>query len=150
MHLLKTLAVFVVVAGIALVAIVRAPSVHGQREDQLVGRARDLALLAGRGAALGVTLRDVPLAEAGGDKAAGVQIDDVRPGSPAEKAGLKRGDVVVEFDGERVRSARQARLRDGAGPHRQSHNRPRRPQQRRRYHAGRRRRRTERGYNDSR
>ena len=27
--------------------------------------------------------------------------------SPAEKAGIKAGDVVVEYDGERVRSARQ-------------------------------------------
>ncbi len=27
--------------------------------------------------------------------------------SPAEKAGLKAGDIVVEYDGERVRSARQ-------------------------------------------
>src|SRR5262249_38989526 len=30
-----------------------------------------------------------------------------RPDSPAEKAGLKRADVIVEFDGERVRSTRQ-------------------------------------------
>ena len=27
--------------------------------------------------------------------------------SPAEKAGLKAGDIVVDYDGERVRSARQ-------------------------------------------
>jgi serine protease Do len=40
-----------------------------------------------------------------------VVIDDVAEQSPAEKAGLKRSDVIVEFDGERVRSARQfARL----------------------------------------
>src|SRR5438045_9327025 len=102
MHLLKTLAVFVVVAGIALVAIVRAPSAHGQREDQVARRARDLSRLAGRGSAVGVTVRDVPLAEAGSDKSSGVLIDEVRPGSPAGKAGLERGDRVVEFDGGRV------------------------------------------------
>jgi membrane-associated protease RseP (regulator of RpoE activity) len=45
-----------------------------------------------------------------GPKAASV-IDDVSTDSPADKAGLKRSDVIVEFDGERVRSARQfARL----------------------------------------
>lgn len=41
------------------------------------------------------------------DSSSGVRIDDVSEGSPAEKAGLKEGDVVVQFDGERVRSARQ-------------------------------------------
>ena len=107
MKLFNTLAVFVVMAGFAMVAIARAPSVYGQREDQSVRRPRQLAVLSGRGSAVGVTVRDVPAAEAGGDKPAGVLIEDVRPGSPAEKAGLKRGDTLVEFDGERVRSARQ-------------------------------------------
>ena len=34
-------------------------------------------------------------------------IDSVRDGTPATRAGLQTGDVVVEFDGERTRSARQ-------------------------------------------
>ena len=33
----------------------------------------------------------------------GALISDISPGSPAEKAGLKRGDVVVEFDGEPIK-----------------------------------------------
>jgi serine protease Do len=41
------------------------------------------------------------------DTANGVRVDDVDAGSPAEKAGIREGDVVVEFDGERVRSAMQ-------------------------------------------
>ena len=41
------------------------------------------------------------------DSANGVRVDDVNAGSPAEKAGIREGDVVVEFDGERVRSAMQ-------------------------------------------
>jgi serine protease Do len=40
-------------------------------------------------------------------KDAGVEIDEVRPDSPAEKAGLQRNDRIVTFDGERVRSVRQ-------------------------------------------
>jgi serine protease Do len=35
----------------------------------------------------------------------GAVIDDVRSDSPAAKAGLKAGDVIVSFDGEKVRSA---------------------------------------------
>lgn len=32
----------------------------------------------------------------------GVQVAEVVPGSPAEKAGLKKDDVIVEFDGKKV------------------------------------------------
>jgi serine protease Do len=41
------------------------------------------------------------------DTATGVRVDDVHAGSAAEKAGIREGDLVVEFDGERVRSALQ-------------------------------------------
>src|SRR6185312_13975602 len=33
---------------------------------------------------------------------AGVKLSGVRGGSPAEKAGLKGGDVIVEFGGQKV------------------------------------------------
>lgn len=63
----------------------------------------DLFVLDGRGAQLGVMVSDVdPKATAGG-----VKIDEVNDNSPAEKAGLKAGDIVVDYDGEKVRSARQ-------------------------------------------
>ncbi len=61
-----------------------------------------LMMLDGRGSHLGVVVSDVDAKQG-----AGVKVDDVTQGSAAEKAGLKTGDVVVEFDGERVRSARQ-------------------------------------------
>jgi serine protease Do len=54
------------------------------------------------GSQLGVTVSDLDAKEG-----AGVKIDEVTTDSAAEKAGLKAGDIVVEFDGERVRSARQ-------------------------------------------
>jgi membrane-associated protease RseP (regulator of RpoE activity) len=41
----------------------------------------------------------------------------IQPGSPAERAGLRPGDVLLSIDGELVRSAAQGRgmLRDPAG-----------------------------------
>jgi serine protease Do len=57
----------------------------------------------GRGSQLGVMVSDLDSK----DGAGGVKVDEVTGDSAAEKAGLRAGDVVVEFDGERVRSARQ-------------------------------------------
>jgi serine protease Do len=39
--------------------------------------------------------------------ASGVVVEEVNRESPAQTAGLKAGDVIVEYDGERVRSTRQ-------------------------------------------
>lgn len=66
---------------------------------------RRLALLAGRGVELGISIRD--LDEQQTRTMNGVVVEDVRDGSAAAKAGIKKGDVVTDFDGERVRSARQ-------------------------------------------
>jgi serine protease Do len=67
------------------------------------GGHRELMFLDGRGSRLGVMVQDLDAT----DNSGGVRIDSVDRDSPAEKAGLKAGDVVVEYDGERVRSARQ-------------------------------------------
>jgi len=67
MKVLRFFALFVVFAGFVVVAIVKAPSVYGQRDDS--ADRRELSIRAGRGAAIGVTVRDVPPAEAGGDQA---------------------------------------------------------------------------------
>jgi serine protease Do len=64
---------------------------------------RNLMVLDGRGSQLGVMVSDLDAKATTG----GVQIDEVNEASPAEKAGIKSGDVIVEYDGERVRSARQ-------------------------------------------
>ena len=64
---------------------------------------RNVFVLDGRGSQLGVMVSDVDVKATTG----GVKIDDVNPDSPAEKAGIKTGDVIVDYDGERVRSARQ-------------------------------------------
>jgi serine protease Do len=65
---------------------------------------RHVEVLGGRNVQIGVTIRDLE-----GDQArdaSGAIVASVREDSPAAKAGLKEGDVIVEFDGERVRSAR--------------------------------------------
>jgi len=57
---------------------------------------------------LGVSIQDVDkgLAESMGlERAEGALIAEVMPGSPADKAGLEEGDVVLEFDGEPVYSS---------------------------------------------
>ena len=57
------------------------------------------------GGRIGVTVSEVE--PDSGKAATGVMVDEVEEDSPAAKAGLKKGDIVVEFDGERVRSVRQ-------------------------------------------
>jgi C-terminal processing protease CtpA/Prc len=119
MRLLKILGVLVALAGVAVLAIVlgasanlffNSPAIAQARPDDRPGRddrrGREVTVLAGRGASIGISISEALPAEAGG-QAAGVHVDEVRPDSPADKAGLKRGDTIVEFDGERVRSARQ-------------------------------------------
>ena len=93
------------VAGLAAVAVVvsafvLAPTAWTQarRVAQAPRPEARMMWLDGRGSSIGVRIQE---ADAGG-----VLIDEVEADSPAEQAGLKRGDVVVEFDGERVRGAR--------------------------------------------
>jgi serine protease Do len=57
---------------------------------------------------IGVDIRDVGQADVDREKLpgqAGAYVTDVWTGGPAEKAGVRRADVIVDFDGERVRSA---------------------------------------------
>ena len=72
-------------------------------DDQAAGT-RQLAIMPGRGVELGITIRDLE-----GDQlktGSGASVESVREGSAAEKAGIKKGDVIVEFDGEHVRGQR--------------------------------------------
>jgi serine protease Do len=118
MKLLKFGGVLVTLFGAVALALVVTPFVFGPFDsralaqgrpfDSAQGRqelrdlewsARSLMTLAGRGAEIGVRIAE--------GTSTGVVIDEIQPDSPAEKAGLKRSDVILEFDGERVRSARQ-------------------------------------------
>lgn len=88
-------------ALVATAGMAASPVAHGQM-------ARPAQVLSGFGrtSQLGVTVHDPDVSDAKGG-APGVVVDEVRDRSAAEKAGIKSGDRIVEFDGERVRSARQ-------------------------------------------
>jgi serine protease Do len=78
--------------------------------------------LIGPGSTIGVTVTDLTdaAADAPGTPASGVRIERVQDGSPAARAGFQAGDIVVEFDGERVRSTRQfSRVVQETPPNRQ-------------------------------
>ena len=65
---------------------------------------------------LGVTVEDHPAAAAAALQAEmlpGAMISDITPSSPAAKAGLKCGDVIVAINGKPVVSAAQMRTRVG-------------------------------------
>jgi serine protease Do len=87
----------------AIVTAIASLSAQGAQVERQPRPDRNVMLLDGRGSQLGVMVSDVDTKTTTG----GVKIDEVNEDSPAEKAGIKAGDVVVEYDGERVRSARQ-------------------------------------------
>jgi serine protease Do len=106
MHLLA-------LAATTAVALAVAPAAQGQSADRNDKRVQR-GVFFDPGSRIGVSVRDVEAGDSARAKPqSGASVEDVRAGSPAEKAGIRQGDVVTDFDGERVRSARQfARLVD--------------------------------------
>jgi serine protease Do len=89
-------------AGGILAALIAVVAVYATRVDaQDRNRPNwqgSLLPLVGPGSSIGITVRD---------SGSGVVVQEVRSDSPASRAGVKEGDVVTEFDGERARSAAQ-------------------------------------------
>jgi serine protease Do len=84
------------------------PPAHAQSSTKVV-TPKAVQILSGRGSQIGVSIRDVEEGDVKTSKLAaptGVIIEEVAEDSPASRAGLKKGDVVLEFDGERVRGVR--------------------------------------------
>jgi serine protease Do len=90
-------------AGALVLAATTAPVTAGAQSRQPFARALQSV---GRGAHIGVTVRDVDTTDVK-DAKTGVVIEEVEPGGPGDKAGMKTGDGITEFDGERVRSSLQ-------------------------------------------
>ena len=98
----KTAALSAALVGAAGAGAAVTPVAHGQSPvRQVAPRAIETVMGGGR---IGVSVKEV---EADAKAKAGVIVESVEDDSPAARAGLKAGDVVVEFDGERVRSVRQ-------------------------------------------
>ena len=101
--------------GALAAAVAALATVHGGvRADDDVDSPRGVEVVrfAGGGARLGVVLEDVRAEDVARLKLAeerGALVKDVVKGSAAEKAGLKDGDVILSYQGERVGSAAQLR-----------------------------------------
>ncbi len=106
-------------AGVGIGALAAAAAalamVHGgvRADDEVdVPRRVEVVRFAGGGARLGVVLEDVRADDVTRLKLAeerGALVKEVVKGSAAEKAGLKDGDVILSYQGERVGSAAQLR-----------------------------------------
>jgi serine protease Do len=70
----------------------------------------DILTLRGPGSSIGVEISELDAEKAKSSSVEnGVVVNSVRPDTPAARAGFLAGDIVVEFDGEAVRSVRQFR-----------------------------------------
>jgi len=93
-------------------AAVSVPAVQAQsrRDPQVEQRTERVQMpQAGRVSMIGVRLSDVTADQAKTyklSKAEGAVVESVNPKSPAATAGIREKDVILEFDGEHVRSAR--------------------------------------------
>ena len=82
----------------------------GARQARMQWEPSQLVQVFGGGSYIGVSVRDVDAEDAKRAKLpaqSGVLVEEVQEDGPAQKAGFREGDIVVEFDGERVRSTRQ-------------------------------------------
>jgi serine protease Do len=102
----RTAALSAALVGAAAAGAAVAPVAHGQATIKRAPRAVDIFAAGSR---IGISIRDIESADADSAKGIsnGVVVEEVTAESPAAKAGIQKGDVIVEFDGERVRSARQ-------------------------------------------
>ena len=105
LRLFKFVGLLFVVVGVSAIVLggLRA---HGQVLS--AGPQGEIRQIIG-GSPLGAELRDVDETDVRREKLAGPNgavVEEVDTDGPAARAGLKAGDVIVNFDGEKVRSAR--------------------------------------------
>lgn len=99
---MKAMKLIAVAGAVALAGAAASSTVAiGQGREPFV-RAFDMIGSSGR---IGVTVREIDSDDK--ELRDGVMVTDVEKDGPADKAGIKAGDRLMEFDGERVRGARQ-------------------------------------------
>jgi S1-C subfamily serine protease len=115
----KLIGIAVAVLGVAVVAtVLTVPRIHAVTQDKQAapnlvirqGATPVIDILGGGGPRLGVQIRDIEKDELAKLKLTsmnGVAVVEVTKDSAAEKAGVKANDVIVQFDGENVRSTQQ-------------------------------------------
>src|SRR5438067_9669229 len=107
-----------IIGLVAALAVIAGGIVYAQEsgpmsliDDQDPGStARTLSFFVGDGAFLGVGTEDISkenMARYGMREVRGVGVTEVLKDSPAEKAGLRKDDVILRFDGESVTSVRK-------------------------------------------
>lgn len=104
----KISALFVLAAAAGTVNAQTTP-VPGPKVERRI-ETRVLAPEVGGGSYLGVELRDVNkenFSQYGLGEVRGVAVEKITDNSPAAKAGIQKGDVIIRFDGENVTSARK-------------------------------------------
>jgi serine protease Do len=100
----------VLAAAVAAGAVIAGTRVQAQGTERPGDRVFAGPVLPAQGSRIGISIRDLTADDQKNLKlsdSAGVVVGSVEPNSPAGSAGIRTGDVIVEFDGERVRSARQ-------------------------------------------
>ena len=111
MSVMKAVAACAVAVATATAARALEPSAQGSGpQTKAVRRAQEPRIVSPSRGRLGGSLREVGEQDAKTARLpspVGALVEEVAEGSAAEAAGLRKGDVIVEFDGERVRSARQ-------------------------------------------
>ncbi len=118
-----------VTVGLVLLALTFLAALAGQEEEKVF-------FFSSGGAWLGVNIADIDGARAkelGLKEERGADVQTVVPGSPAAEAGIKEGDVILEYQGTKIEGVAQlTRLvretpagRGGRPPGRAGHPRPR-------------------------
>ena len=107
--MMKHVAVGLSVLTLAGVGLVTTSEARAQTETR---RFEIRTLVGGAGSRIGIGVRDTEANEfdaAGLERPGGVVVETVTDDSPAARSGLQAGDLILEFDGERVRSVNQFR-----------------------------------------
>lgn len=108
------------VAAVVMVcgAMALVPVVSAQTLDRALRY--DVFRAFGAGSEIGVSVRELSndeVSKAGLEKAGGVYVESVREDSPAARADIRGGDLIVGIDGERVRGASSHAIWNSSYPH---------------------------------